>query len=151
MGGCRGSSGRRGPGRWEGVWQKQPPPSSPRPPGSLDPVLTSGHGSWVIVAGAYCFLQELSCPWSSPSPGTLLVGASATPWRWMGTRCHLWGSQTLHPRARLGLDQPHQGIFNVLDTVKWMRESGGGLHLHKVTCMQGDATLRPFVGRVRGV
>lgn len=148
-GGCRGSSGRRGQGRWEGAQQRQPPPSDPRPPGGLDPVLTLGRGSWVSVAGASCFLQELSSPWSSP--GTLLVGPRVTPRNWMGTGCHLWKSQTLHPRARLGLDQPRQGICKVLVSAKRMRQSRGGLRLHQVLHVQGDATLRPFVGPARGV
>lgn len=55
------------------IWQRQFPPSSPRPAGSYAPVLTLGCGRWVIAAGISCFFQELSCPWASL--GTLLVGS----------------------------------------------------------------------------
>lgn len=109
-------------GRWEGARQRQPLPSSPKAPTALDPVLTLGHGSWVMFHWDILPLtapQELSCLWSSP--GTLLVAAKVTPWKWMGTRCYLWGNQILHPRARLGLGQPHQGIHKLLVSAKRMR------------------------------
>lgn len=61
-GGCRGSSGTTGPGRWEGAQQRQPPLSGPRPPGGLDPVLTLGRGSWVSVAGGILLLTGALLP-----------------------------------------------------------------------------------------